>query len=87
LPRELPRFGGAATQPPVRYTNLTLKTISGTASRRFALLNDQTFAAGETLPVKLLDGKVNVRCVEVREQSVIVDVQGEKGPREIKLRR
>jgi thiol-disulfide isomerase/thioredoxin len=85
--RELPRFGGAATQPPIRYTNLALKTISGTANRRFALLNDQTLTAGETLPVKLLDGKVNVRCVEIREQSVIVDVQGEKGPREIRLRR
>lgn len=86
-PPELPRFGGAATQPPIRYTNLALKTISGTANRRFALLNDQTLTVGETLPVKLLDGKVNVRCVEIREQSVIVDVQGEKGPREIKLRR
>ena len=86
-PRELPQFGGAATQPPIRYTNLALKTISGTANRRFALLNDQTLTAGETLPVKLLDGKVNVRCVEIRQQSVIVDVQGEKGPREIKLRR
>jgi protein disulfide-isomerase len=86
-PRELPPFGGAATQPPIRFTNLALKTISGTANRRFALLNDQTLTAGETLPVKLLDGKVNVRCVEIREQSVIVDVQGEKGPREIRLRR
>jgi thioredoxin-related protein len=85
-PKELLRFGGAATQPPIRYTNLALKTISGTANRRFALLNDQTLTAGETLPVKLFDGKVNVRCVEIQEQSVIVDVQGEKGPREIKLR-
>jgi thioredoxin-related protein len=80
-------FGGAATQPPIRYTNLALKSISGAANRRFALLNDQTFSAGETLPVKLLDGKVNVRCVEVREGSVIIAVQGEKGTREIKLRR
>jgi len=86
-PRELPPFGGALTQPPIRYTNLTLKTISGTANRRFALLNDQTLTAGETLPVKLQDGKVNVRCVEIRDESVIVAVQGEKGPREIKLRR
>jgi len=84
-PRELPLFGGAPTHPPIRYTNLVLKTISGTPKRRFALLNDQTFAAGDTLPVKLLDGKVNVRCVEVREQSVLVAVHGEDTPREIKL--
>lgn len=84
-PRELLPFGGAPTHPPIRYTNLVLKTISGTPKRRFALLNDQTFAAGDTLPVKLLDGKVNVRCVEVREQSVLVAVHGEEAPREIKL--
>jgi protein disulfide-isomerase len=84
-PQELLPFGGAPTHPPIRYTNLVLKTISGTPSRRFALVNDQTFAAGDTLPVKLLDGKVNVRCVEVREQSVLVAVHGEDAPREIKL--
>jgi len=83
-PPELP-FGGAPTHPPIRYTNLVLKTISGTSKRRFALLNDQTFAAGDTLPVRMLDGKVNVRCVEVREQSVLVAVHGEAAPREIKL--
>jgi len=84
-PRELLPFGGAPTHPPIRYTNLVLKTISGTPKRRFALINDQTFAAGDTLPVKMLDGKVNVRCVEVREQSVLVAVHGENAPREIKL--
>lgn len=84
-PPELLPFGGAPTHPPIRYTNLVLKTISGTPNRRFALVNDQTFAAGDTLPVKLLDGKVNVRCVEVREQSVLVAVHGEDAPREIKL--
>jgi hypothetical protein len=35
--------------------------------------------------VKLLDSKVNVRCVEVREQSVLLAVQGEPAPREITL--
>lgn len=85
VPPELLPFGGAPTHPPIRYTNLVLKSISGTPSRRFALVNDQTFAAGDTLPVKMLDGKVNVRCVEVREQSVLVAVHGEDAPREIRL--
>ena len=83
-PEPLP-FGGAPTHPPIRYTNVVLKSISGTPKRRFALLNDQTFAAGDTIPVKLLDGKVKIRCLEVRERSVLVAVQGETGPREIKL--
>lgn len=83
-PPPLP-FGGAPTHPPIRYTNLVLKSISGTAKRRFALVNDQTFATGDTLPVRLLDGKVNVRCVEVRDQSVLLAVQGEAAPREVTL--
>jgi thioredoxin-related protein len=86
LPPASPTLGGAAPPPPIRYTNLVLKTISGTPKRRTALLNDQTFTDGVTLPVKLQDRKVNVRCVEVREQSVLVAVQGENGLREIKLR-
>jgi len=86
LPPGSPPSGSAATHPTVRYTNLVLKTISGTPKRRTAQLNDQTFTAGVTLPVNLLDRKVNVRCVEVREQSVLVAVQGETGLREIKLR-
>ena len=84
-PQELLPFGGAPTHPPIRYTKLILKNISGTPNRRFALVNDQTFAAGDTLPVKLLDGRVSVRCVEVRERSVLVAVHGEDAPREIKL--
>jgi thioredoxin-related protein len=86
LTPEPPTSGSAATHAPVRYTNLVLKTISGAPKRRSALLNDQTFAAGVTLPVTLLDRRVNVRCVEIREQSMLVEVQGENGLREIKLR-
>ena len=84
-PQELLPFGGAPTHPPIRYTNLVLKSISGPPSRRFALVNDQTFAAGDDLPVKLLDGRVKVRCVEVRDKSVLLAVQGEDTPREIRL--
>ena len=84
-PQEMLPFGGAPTHPPIRYTNLVLKSISGPPSRRFALVNDQTFAAGDYLPVKLLDGRVKVRCVEVRDKSVLLAVQGEAAPREIKL--
>ena len=86
LPPASPPLGDAAPPSPIRYTNLVLKNISGTPKRRTAQLNDQNFTAGVTLPVMLQDRKVNVRCVEVREQSVLIAVQGENGLREIKLR-
>jgi len=82
-----PPFAGATTFPPVRYTDLVLKNISGPENRRFALLNNQTFAQGDSAKVKMLDGEVQVHCLEIRAESVLVAVKGEPSPREIPLRR
>jgi thioredoxin-related protein len=83
--REAPPFGGAITQPAPVYTNLVLKSITGSPSRRFALINSETLSAGDTTRVKLGERKLNVRCVEVQEKTVIVQVEGERGTRELKL--
>jgi hypothetical protein len=69
---------------PVRYDGLELKIISGTPQRRLATVNNQTFLVGETLRVIVRGGELRVRCLEIRESSVLVDVLGE-GPRELKL--
>jgi len=83
---ELPLYGGAPAAPPAKFTDLVLKGISGTKDRRFALLNNQTLAAGDTAVVKLEDGSLKVRCLEIRERSVLVAVDGQTEPREIPLR-
>lgn len=69
---------------PVRYDGLDLKIISGTPQRRLATLNNQTFLAGESLRVIVRGKEVRVRCLEIRDRSVLVDVHGE-GQRELKL--
>jgi thioredoxin-related protein len=84
--RDVPLFGGAPAAPPPRYTDLVLKNISGTKSHRFALVNNQTLAAGETARVKLGDREVRVHCKEIRDRSVIVAVDGQEGSRELVLR-
>jgi len=84
-PAPAPMFNGAPTAPPPRYSDLVLKNISGTAGRRFALINNQTLTAGEAARVKLGDGDVKVRCIEIREQSVVVQVDGQPSQRELKL--
>jgi protein disulfide-isomerase len=81
----VPLFGGAAAAPPPRYTNLVLKSITGTGNRRLALVNNQTLGVGETASVKLEDRNVRVRCTEIREHSVVVKVEGETAPREVRL--
>ena len=79
-----PAFGGAKVGPPPKYTALTLKSISGTGSKKLALINNQTFALGETAKVRLGDGEVKVRLEEIRDKSVIVIVEG-KGRKELGL--
>jgi thioredoxin-related protein len=81
-----PLFGGAPAAPPQRFTELVLQNISDKKHRRFALLNNQTLAAGETARVKLEDKEVRVRCLEIRERSILVAVEGQEGSREIALR-
>ena len=80
-----PLFNGALAGPPPRYKDLILKTISGPRARRLALINNQTFSAGEAARVRLNDGEVKVRCVEIRDRSVLVSVEGQAAPRELVL--
>ncbi len=84
-PRELPLFGGAATKPLPTYTNLIVKSISGSPSRRFALINSETMAAGDSSWFPLGTNRVQVQCVEVRPKSVLVRVHGEPSDRELML--
>ena len=65
---------------------LLLKGISGAATRRLALINNQTFAPGETASVHVGAASKKVKCVEIREKSVVISVEGEAAPRELFLK-
>jgi hypothetical protein len=81
-------FASMATAAPrAKPTNLVLKGLSGSAARRFALINDGTFMANERGKVQLGDSNVVLHCLEIRNDSVIVQVSGEKGPRTLLLKR
>lgn len=64
---------------------LTLYKITGSKRRRQALINNQTLSTGQTATVRLSHGVVTLRCVEIRERSVIVTVNGTAEKRELKL--
>jgi thiol-disulfide isomerase/thioredoxin len=83
--QELPMFGGAKTHPPQVYTNLVVRTISGKASRRFALINSETFSVGDSVSLKLGNNKVRVQCLEIGERSVTVRIEGESASRTLLL--
>lgn len=66
MPNEIPEPGV--------LNQLTLKSISGSNTNRLALINNRTFAVGDMVRIKLAEKMVTVRCLEIRDESVIVSV-------------
>ena len=64
------------TNPGPAAVNLVLKALSGTAAQRLATINNVTFAAGEENDVIAGTSKVRVRVIEIKEDSVIIEVGG-----------
>lgn len=65
---------------------VVLKGISGLPGKRLALLNNRTVEAGEVTEFRHNNQTVRVRCVEIREKSVILGVEGSTETKEIHLR-
>lgn len=67
-----------STTPKPVSVSLTLNGISGTESKRYALINGKTFVVGDQLEVPVGDARVRVLCVEIREDAAIVEVNGSR---------
>jgi len=65
---------------------LTLIGISGTGSRRLALINDRAFGANETGKVRVGKTNVVIHCVEIRDGAVIIEVDGSREKQELSLK-
>jgi Protein DA1 len=75
-----------ATPAPAAPSVLTLKGISGADQHRFALINDSTFEAQEKGKVRLGQTNVVLRCLEIRSNSVVVQLDGSGEKKELFLR-
>lgn len=69
---------------PAGIKELHLNGISGKPDDRLALINNRTFGVGDKITLKLGEKSVRVQCLEIREASVIVSVEGVTGTRELK---
>ena len=65
----------ATIPPPVE---LRLNGISGTADRRLAIINNQTFETNEEGEVPTNPGRARIRCMEIKADSVVVQVGTEQ---------
>lgn len=75
-----------APTPQDLTSGLALKGFLGSPTRPLALLNNRTCAPGEEVVVKVPGGQLKVRCVEIRQKSVVVTIEGEPGRKELFLR-
>jgi len=66
--------------------SVVLKGISGRPGKRLALLNNRTEGQGEEAEIKFNTRSYKVRCLEIRDKSVILGVDGSKETKEIHLR-
>jgi hypothetical protein len=71
-------------EPVVIHVELKLQGISGPPNHRLPIINGRTFEVGEEAEVNTTSGRVALRCVEVKGDTVIVIVNGDR--RELKLR-
>ena len=61
---------------PAGVTALVVKGVSGAADRRLVIINNVTFAAGDTAMVPTEQGRIRVHCVEIKPHSVVVEIGG-----------
>jgi hypothetical protein len=85
--RRLKQIATASNAAPASVAGqLTLKGIAGTKARPLALINNLTFSAGESGEVKCAQQHVRIRCREIRDRSVIVEISTTGEVMELKLR-
>ncbi|MCX6903886.1 MAG: hypothetical protein NTW03_10515 [Verrucomicrobia bacterium] len=73
---------------PSLSSQLVLKGISFGKHHRLAIINNVTLAEGEMkVPIQLDSETVEVNCLEVRERSVKIQIEGSKEVIELRLRK
>jgi len=57
---------------------LVLNGLSGTLDHRLAMINGRTMAEGEESEVPTSVGRVKVRCVQIKADSGVIEIGGER---------
>jgi len=77
----------ALAQPaaPPWVQQLKLSGLSGTTGHRLAVINNKTFSAGDAASLQLKGRTVQVQCLEISDQSVLVKIQNLPTPYELTM--
>jgi len=90
FPRSMRPYGSVpvlkTNQPVVVQVDLQLKAISGPPEHHLAMVNNRTFDSGEEGDVTTAAGRVRIRCVEIRADSVLIQILSSGEQRVLRLR-
>ena len=64
---------------------LVLKAIIRTSKHSQAVINNEIMEAGEEQPVRVPNGHVRVRCIEIGDDYVLIQVEGEAEPKRLMM--
>ena len=84
FPRSMRLFASTVVKTNLQPTavpipvELHLNGISGTADRRLAIINNHTFETNEEGEVPTNPGRARIRCLEIKADSVLIQVGGEQ---------
>ena len=74
------------TAPAISPSAFVLKGFSGPTNQRLAIINNRTLAAGEDAEVTIPSGKIKIHCLAIKENSVLIRVEKQADPLELRLR-
>jgi hypothetical protein len=62
----------------VNMSLLSLQGVSGQPPQRLAIINKRTFTTGDNLEVSTSQGRIRVLCLEISDNSVVIEVNGQR---------
>ena len=70
-------IAAAANPQSGKTASLVLKGFSGPLNHRLVIINNHTFAAGDEGNVTTLSGRIHLRCVKIKADSVVIETGGQ----------
>jgi hypothetical protein len=68
----------ATTSRSQEVSSLVIKGFSGSADHRLVIINNHTFAPGDEGDVITSGGRIHLSCIEIKTNSVVIEVGGER---------
>jgi hypothetical protein len=78
FPNSTRPYEDAASKNPGDLSSLVLRGISGSVDHRLVIINNHTFGVGDEGDVITPHSRIHIRCVEIKDNSVVVESGGQR---------